>query len=95
MWKKQQYQIDLQGEKQGVEGTVNGSWGIDKRGNQYYVLTHVPTGFFVESARTIMFLKNLVDCEEFANYDGLFGHNDASLLQKRIKAYRDEHGWNR
>ena len=93
MWKKQTYQIDKGGTKESVTGSVCGCWGIDKRENQYYVLTHVPTGFFVDSSRTATFLKKMVDCPEFAEYDGMFGHHDNSKLITRIQSFRNEYGW--
>lgn len=94
-WVKQKYNIDLHGTKSEVEGAVNNIWGIDKRDNQYYVLTHIPTGCFVESARTQKFLKDLVEEPEFKDYESLFGGNDASALLRAISRQRNINGWDK
>ena len=88
-WTKQKYKITLGDKIEEVEGAVCGQWGIDKRDNQYYILTHVPTGYRVESGRTMKFLKDLVDTPEFECFDG---HNTQPLADT-ISRFRNEYGW--
>ena len=92
MWKKQTYKIRLgDGEYGEVEGAVHGMWGIDKRSNAYYILTHVPSGCRVESARTMKFLKDLATTPEFECYD----KSDESLKKMLgcIARFRNQYGW--
>ena len=74
-WSKQKYKIKCGATYKEVEGAVNNIWGIDKRDNQYYILTHIPTGCFVESAKTQKFLKDLVEEPEFRDYESLLEQN--------------------
>lgn len=96
-WSKQKYKIStcLGLNEKEVEGVVNNIWGIDKRENQYYILTHIPTGCFVESARTQKFLKDLVEEPEFREYESLFGGNDVSALLRAINRQRNIYGWDK
>ena len=88
-WVKQKYNIDLHGTKSEVEGAVCGQWGIDSRDGRY-ILTHIPTGYFAESSRTMKFLKDLVATPEFENF-----RTDPEPLRLTIKRFRDEYGWNK
>lgn len=64
-----------------VEGYVfNEQWGIDKRANGRYVLTHIPTGCFVDSSRTLKFLKLMVQEPEF------FDEVDKTTIKSLSKA---------
>lgn len=94
-WSKQKYKIKCGDTMEEVEGAVNNIWGIDKRDNQYYILTHIPTGCFVESARTQKFLKDLVEEPEFQDYESLFGGNDTSALLRAISRQRNINGWDK
>ncbi len=94
-WSKQKYKIKCGTTEREVEGAVNNIWGIDKRENQYYILTHIPTGCFVESARTQKFLKDLVEEPEFKEYESLFGGNNASVLLRAISRQRNINGWDK
>ena len=91
--KKIKYKIRMDdGTQKEVEGAVfNEVWGIDKRENGYYVLTYIPNGCRVESARTQKFLKMMVQEPEFFDFDGT--PNMAAKLAKAIGRYRNEHGW--
>lgn len=91
--KKIKYKINMKnGEPQEVEGyVVNEVWGIDKRANNYYVLTYIPNGCLVDSARTIKFLKMLVQEPEFFDFDGT--PKTCDKLVTAISRYRNEHGW--
>lgn len=88
--KKQKYFIDKEGEKVEVEGYVShdGKWGIDKRDNQYYVLTHIKTGYLVWSSKTLSFLKKLLQEPEFFE-DQL----TAGELGQVIKRFCQKNGW--
>lgn len=90
-WSKQKYKIELRDGPKVVEGVVCGQWGIDKRNNQYYVLTYVPKGWLVESGRTQKLLKDLAESGEFTNWIG----GDTTPLKQAIKKFRDEYGWNK
>lgn len=89
-WVKQKYRISLGLGGDEVEGTVCGQWGIDKRDNRYY-LTHIPTGYLVESARTMKFLKDMVATPEFECYDG--SKTALKNLVNVIARFRNEYGW--
>lgn len=89
-WTNKKYKINYRdGGSLEVDGSVCGQWGIDKRDNQYYILTHVPTGYLVESARTMKFLKDLVATPEFECFDG---HNTQPIADT-IGRFRNEYGW--
>lgn len=88
-WVKQTYKIKTEDGYKEVEGTVCGQWGIDKRDR--YFLTYVPNGGLVESARTMKFLKLLVDTPEFQCYNG--SKDDTKKLAETIGRYRNEMGW--
>lgn len=88
-WKKEKYKIKLDSGQYEVEGSVCGPWGIDKRGSQYYVLTHIPTGCRAESAKTVTFLKKLVDTPEFQAFD----RENVAPLKEAIQRFRNESGW--
>ena len=94
-WSKQKYKIKCGNVEKEVEGAVNAIWGIDKRENQYYILTHIPTGCFVESAKTQKFLKDLVEEPEFKDYESLFGGSDPSGLLRAIRRQRNINGWDK
>lgn len=84
--KKQRYQIDKNGNKEEVEGYVfNKVWGVDKRAPQHYVLTHIPTGYFVDSSRTLKFFKELL-AEPYFFEEEL----DIKKLSETIKKFRDD-----
>lgn len=86
--KKQQYEIDKNGMKVVVEGYVfNKIWGVDKRDQQHYVLTHIPTGYLVESAKTLKFLKELLADPVFAKEE-----LDVKGVARAIKRKREEGG---
>lgn len=89
-WVKQKYKIStcLGLNEKEVEGSVCGQWGIDKRDGRY-LLTHLPTGGLAESAKTMTFLKKLVDTPEFQNFDG----KNAAPLREVIQRFRNEFGW--
>lgn len=91
--KKIKYKIKMDnGMDTEVEGMVfNEVWGIDKRENGYYVLTYIPNGCLVHSARTQKFLKMLVQEPEFFDFDGTPA--GAAKLAAAIGRYRNEHGW--
>lgn len=89
-WTSQKYKLKMGDDYQETEGSVCGQWGIDKRDGRY-ILTHVPTGCFVESARTMRFLKNLVELPEFECYDG--SKEATKKLAEAIGRYRNEMGW--
>ena len=87
---KGKYQIDKGGEKVEVEGTIiHDKWGIDKRGPTYYVLTHIPTGYLVWSARTQTFLKTLVQEPEFLKE----GEINVKEIGRAIKRVQEQIGW--
>lgn len=87
-WMKQKYKIRLKDGWKEVYGKVSRQWGIDKRDGRY-LLTHLPTGRFAESARTMTFLKKLVDTPEFQNFDG----KNVAPLRETIQRFRNEFGW--
>ena len=87
-WSKQKYKIKTERSFSETEGVVCGQWGIDKRDGRY-LLTHLPTGGLVESARTMKFLKELVDTSEFQNFDG----KNLAPLREAIQKLRNEFGW--
>lgn len=89
--KKAKYKIRKGDEFEEVDGYVFGDWGIDKRAPGYYVLTYIPNGCLVESARTMKFLKLLVQEPEFFDFDG--SPNKAYKLANAIARYRNQHGW--
>ena len=44
----QNYEIRVfRGTRQLVQGRVKGEWGVDKREEGHYVLTHIPSGYAV------------------------------------------------
>ena len=86
-WVKQKYTIKKKDGTEEVEGSVCGQWGIDKR-DRYY-LTHLPTGYLVDSARTMKFLKDLVVTPEFEKFDG----NNVTPLGETMQRFRNEFGW--
>ena len=88
-WCKEKYKLRMDCGPYEVEGSVCGDWGIDKRENQYYILTHIPTGCRVESARTMKFLKDLVATPEFENFDG----KNVEPLKVAIQRLRNINGW--
>lgn len=87
-WVKQTYKIKMEDGWNEIEGSACVQWGIDKRDGRY-LLTHLPTGRFVESARTMTFLKKLVDTPEFQNFDG----KNPAPLRDAIQRFRNEFGW--
>ena len=87
-WVKQKYTIKKKDGAEEVEGSVCGQWGIDKR-DRYY-LTHLPTGYLVDSARTMKYLKTLAESPEFQCYNG---SSDVSRLAEAMKKLRNELGW--
>lgn len=92
-WNKQKFKITKNTGDTEVEGAVCGQWGIDKRDNSYYVLTYIPNGCFVESARTMKFLKMLVDTPEFQCYNGGTDKTALKDLADCICRYRNKFGW--
>ena len=88
-WSKQKYKIKTEDGWDEVEGSVCGQWGIDKR-DRYY-LTYVPNGGLTESARTMKFLKLLVDTPEFQCYNGT--KDGTTKLAEAIGRLRNELGW--
>lgn len=89
-WVKQTYKIKTEDGYQEIEGSVCGVWGIDKRDGRY-LLTYVPNGGLVESARTMKFLKLLVDTPEFQCYNGT--KDKTKGLAEAIGKLRNEMGW--
>lgn len=80
-----------------VEGDVTGVWGIDKREiifngkkTSRFILTHVPSGYMVEGARTKRFLteliKTLPDVEELTE-------TEVDKIIEAVAAARLAHGW--
>lgn len=86
---KQKYKI-RKGDGVEVQGDVFGVWGIDKRDGRY-LLTYTPNGGLVESARTMKFLKTLVETPEFQYYNGT--KNGTTKLAEAIGRLRNEMGW--
>lgn len=67
MVKKQVYKLDMvNGEEKEVKGEVYGSFGIHKREDGMFVLTHLPSGCRVVSANKKKELVSLVEDEEFS-----------------------------
>lgn len=90
--KKQKYNISMkEGGESEVEGYVIGDWGIDKRGSSYYVLTYLPNGCLVESARTLSLLKLMIQEPEFFDFDGT--KDGVRKLAGAITRFRSENGW--
>lgn len=88
---KQKYKIRKGGGVE-VEGDVFGVWGIDKR-DKRYILTHVPTGYLVESARTMRFLKELILQPEFQKCSEVLTLEEVNDISKAITRLRAERGW--
>ena len=90
--KKTKYEIRMDdGPNKTVEGYVfNEQWGIDKRATGRFVLTQIPTGCFVDSSRTMKFLKLMIQEPEF--FDEV-NKETIGALSKAISRYRNEHGW--
>lgn len=90
--KKTKYKIRMEdGQYKTVEGYVfNEQWGIDKRESGRFILTHIPTGCFVDSSRTMKFLKLMIQEPEF--FDEV-SKETIGALGKAISRYRNEHGW--
>lgn len=89
-WTKQTYKIKMDQGWYEVEGSVCGNWGIDKRNSRYY-LTYLPNGKWAESARTMKFLKELVDTDEFKSFDG--EKENLPKLARVIQQARNKQGW--
>lgn len=89
-WAKQKYKIKTEDGWREIEGSVCGDWGIDKRDGRY-LLTYVPNGGLVDSARTMRFLKTLVDMPEFQCYNG--SKDGTKKLAEAIGRLRNELGW--
>ena len=91
--KKSKYNIRMDtGHNVEVEGYVfNDVWGIDKRSNNYYVLTYIPNGALVESSKTLRMLKMMVQEPEFFDFDGT--PETTVKLAKAISRFRSENGW--
>lgn len=84
--KKTKYEIDKNGVKETVEGYVfNKIWGVDKRAPQYFVLTHIPTGYLVDSSRTLKFFKEMLTDPVFFEEE-----LDVKKVAEAIKKFRDE-----
>lgn len=49
-----------------VKGDIYGNFGIDKRESNYFVLTHIPSGRLVCSAKKKKELVELLEDEEFS-----------------------------
>ena len=90
--KKKTYKIKCGDEYEEVEGYVfNDMWGIDKREQGYFVLTHIPSGCLADSAGTMKYLKMMVQEPEFFDYDCT--PEQTSKLAKFISDYKAKHGW--
>ena len=93
-WLKGKYQIDLLGEKKEVEGIVCGDWGIDKRAPGYYILTHIPTGYMVDSSRTQRFLKEAAEHQAFQSFtEDEKKVESVASLGKVLQSLRNKYGW--
>lgn len=90
--KKTKYKIKKKEGMVEIEGTVfNNVWGIDKRETGYYVLTYIPNGCFVASARTMKTLKLMIQEPEFFDFDGT--KETLPPLKDAIKRTYDKLGW--
>lgn len=74
-----------------VEGDVMGVWGIDKRKGRY-ILSHVPTGYLVESAKTKKFLTELISQPEM-NVSTELSLAEVNGIVKAINRIRRLRGW--
>lgn len=93
-WTKGRYTIEVFGQPQEVDGIVCGNWGIDKRANQFYILTHIPTGYMVDSSRTQKFLKEAAESEEFQSFAEDEGRAESvASLGKVLQSLRNKYGW--
>lgn len=88
---KQKYKI-RKGDGVEVEGEVYGVWGIDKRDGRFF-LTHVPTGYLVEGARTMKFLKELIAQPEFRDCSSELTLEEVNKIAEAITRLRAEKGW--
>lgn len=67
MAKKQSYELNMKnGERKFVEGEVYGNFGIHKREDKMYTLTHIPSGCLVVSDSKKKELVKLLKDEEFS-----------------------------
>lgn len=58
------------GTKVEVKGLViDGKWGIDKREDKFFYLTHIPTGALITNAKTQKALKELVSRPDMVDED--------------------------
>lgn len=88
---KQKYRIRKDGWTE-VQGDVFGAWGIDKRGGRFF-LTHIHTGYLVEGARTMRFLKDLTLQPEFRDCSEELTLEEVNKIAEAITRLRAEKGW--
>lgn len=76
------------GSEQEVSGLViDGRWGIDKREDKFFYLTHVPSGALVTNARTQKALKELVSRPDMVDEE------DAGKIAKAVGRFWNERWW--
>lgn len=77
-----------------VDGYVfDGKWGIDKRGDGRYYLTHLGSGMMVHSSKKMATLKLLLQEPRFFEP---FDHSNqihCFELSNAVKRFCDFHGW--
>lgn len=78
-------------------GQTKGPWGIHKRDDGMFVLTHIPTGYLVTSSYKKRSLMQLTNLPEFSAGCWQMGGNpnaeDVERLRKTISHFFDENGW--
>lgn len=87
---KQRYVV-RKGDGLEVEGDVTGVWRIDKRYGRY-ILSHVPTGYLVESARTKKFLTELISQPEM-DVSAELSLAEVNGIVRAINRMRGARGW--
>lgn len=89
MAKTSNFKIKMKdGTEQEVSGLViDGMWGIDKRDDKFFYLTHVPTGALVTNARTQKALKELVSRPDMVD------ETDISKIAKAVGDFWNSREW--
>lgn len=82
------------GLKMEVEGAImTDQWGIDKRENGQYVLTHLPSGKLVWSSKKQTFLKLLIQEPEFVRPINDMDIEHLKSLATAICRFSTTNGW--
>lgn len=92
--KKITFEIAKENGKETVEGEkVSPYYAIYKRPDHYYALTHLPSGYLVQSARTKTRLKLLAAEPEFFDSIDVDNPEHVMNIARAVKRFNNKMGW--